>query len=287
MSAIYKKELKSAFCGMTGVIFAAYVLVWFGIFTVVVNIYQGYPQFEYTIANVAFISLLAIPVITMRSFSEEKHSKTDQLLYSLPIKTVTVVFAKYLAMLTIFALPALIAMIYPFAFSAFGTVYINTAFSTMLAYYLLGASLIAICMFISSLTESQVIAAILSLGAIILIYYLSAISSLFSTAAATSLAIILILCVALGAITYKMTENPIVAGILTASLAAACIIIYAVNSSLFEGLIPDVLSSLDLFSKTNKFINGVLDVKAVVFFLSTIAFFNFLTVQSVEKKRWN
>ncbi len=287
MSAIYKKELKSAFCGMTGVIFAAYVLVWFGIFTVVVNIYQGYPQFEYTIANVAFISLLAIPVITMRSFSEEKHSKTDQLLYSLPIKTPTVVIAKYLAMLTVFAVPALIAMVYPFVFSAFGTVYINTAFSTMLAYYLLGSSLIAICMFISSLTESQVIAAILSLGSIILIYYLSAISSLFSTSASTSVYVLLAVCVVIGAVAYKMTENPIAAGAVAFVLAAACIIVYAVKSTLFEGLVPNILSSLDLFSKTNKFINGVLDVKAIVFFLSTIVFFNFLTVQSVEKKRWN
>ena len=287
MNAIYRKELKSIFCGMTGVIFAAYVLVWFGIYTVALNLSGGYSQFEFTIASVAFISLLAIPVITMRSFSEEKHSKTDSLLYSLPMKTVSVVVAKYLAMITVFAVPIIIALIYPLILSSYGTVYLNTSLSTMLAYFLLGASLIAICMFISSLTESQVIAAILSLGSIILIYYLSAISSLFSSSASSSLTVLLIICVLIGFITYRMTENPIVAVIVTAVLAAACLIVYGVNSSLFENLFPNILSSLDLFSKTNKFINGIFDLKAVIFFISTVVFFNFLTVQSVEKKRWN
>lgn len=287
MSGIYKKELKSTFCGMTGVIFASYVLIWFGIYTVALNISGGYPQFEYTIASVAFISLLAIPVITMRSFSEEKHAKTDQLLYSLPVKTISIVIAKYGAMLTVFALPVLITLLYPLFFSSYGTVYINTALSTMFAYFLLGASLIAICMFISSLTESQVIAAILSLGSIILIYYLNAISSLFSTSASTSLYVFIIICAVIGVITYKMTENPIVGIAIFGLLVAACFIVYGLKSTLFEGLFPNLISSLDLFSKTDKFINGIFDVKAVVFFISTIVFFNFLTVQSVEKKRWN
>lgn len=287
MSAVYKKELKSIFCGMTGVIFIAYILLWFGIYTAALNLAGGYPQFEYTIASVGFISLLAVPVITMRSFAEEKHAKTDQLLYSLPIKTISVVTAKFLAMATVFAVPVVTSLLYPVILSSYGTVYLNTAFSTIFAYYMLGLSIISICMFISSLTESQVIAAILSLGSIILIYYMNAIATLFSVTASSSLFVFLVISLIIGLITYKMTENIGIGVIVSGVLAAACLIVYAAKSALFENLFPSVLSSLDLFAKTDKFINGVFDVKAVVFFLSTIVFFNFLTIQSVEKKRWN
>ena len=286
MSAVYKKELKSMFCGMTGVIFIAFVLLWFGVFTRGLNLKGGYSQYEFTIASAAFISLLAIPIITMRSFAEEKHTKTDQLIYSLPIKTSEVVAAKYLAMVTVFAIPVVIIMLYPVILSSFGVVYLNTAYSTLLSYFLLGSSLIAVCMFVSSLTESQAIAAILSLGAIIFIYYLNAIASLFSTSASSSLIALIVTSLVIAAVTYYMTKNPVASVIVGAVLVAACLVVYGVRSSLFENLVPNILNGISLFSKTDNFIYGIFDVKAIIFYLSAIFLFNFLTVQAIEKKRW-
>lgn len=287
MSAIYRKEIKSSLCNMTGVIFIAYVLLWFGIYTVAVNLMRGLSQFEYTVSAVGFISLLALPVLTMKSFAEEKNTNTDQLLYSLPVSTTSIVMSKFLAMASIFAIPVIIVAFYPFILSIYGTVYLNTAISTLFAYYLLGCCLISVGMFISSLTESTVIAAVLNIGAIILIYFMSSIAGLFSSAASVSLVCIIAVALVVSYIAYKLTKNYIVGISLAILLSGAAGIVYAAKSSLFEGLFPKALESLDIFTKTNAFVNGIFDIPAIVFYLSITVFFIFLTVQSMEKKRWN
>ncbi len=287
MGAVYRKELKSSLCNMTGVIFIAYVLIWFGIYTVAINLMSAVSQFEYTVSSAGFISLLAIPVLTMRSFAEEKNNKTDQLLYSLPVNTASVVISKFLAMVTVFAVPVAIVSFYPFILGLYGSVYINTAYSTLVAYFFLGCSLIAIGMFISSLTDSQVIAAVLNTGAIILIYFMSSIAGLFSSAGSVSFACILVLCVAFAFVAYALTKNYAVGLSVGALLAGAAVACYAVKPALFENLVPEALESLDIFSRTNAFVNGIFDLPAIVFYLSVTVFFCFLTVQSMEKKRWN
>lgn len=287
MSAIFKKEIKSSLFNMTGIIFISYVLIWFGIYTVAINLMSGISQFEYTISSAGFISLLALPVLTMRSFAEEKNSKTDLLLYSLPVSTTSVVVAKFLAMATVFAVPVIITAFYPFILSIYGTVYLNTAYSTLIAYYFLGCSLISVGMFISSLTESQVIAAILNIGAIILIYFMSSVAGLFSDAAAVSLACIIAVALIIAYVSYRLTKNYIVGVSVGALLTGAAGILYAVKPSVFEGLFPSLLEELDVFSKTNAFVNGIFDLPAIIFYLSVTVLFGFLTVQSMEKKRWN
>lgn len=85
MLAIYKKELKNYFINMTGYIFIGFMLVVIGVFTTIINLMSGYPSFENALSNVTIIFLLIVPILTMRSISEERHAKTDQLLYSLPV----------------------------------------------------------------------------------------------------------------------------------------------------------------------------------------------------------
>ena len=87
MGAIYRRELKSLFCGMVAPVFIAFVLLMTGVVSSNVNFSGTYPQFEYVVPTVAYIFLLVVPILTMRSFSEEKANKTDQLLYSLPVST--------------------------------------------------------------------------------------------------------------------------------------------------------------------------------------------------------
>lgn len=181
MNAVYKKELKSYFTGMTGAIFVGFILLIAGIYTVVYNLKGLYPNFEYVLSGVSFIYLLTVPVLTMRSFAEEKHSKTDQLLYSLPISVTSVVMAKYLAMLTVLLIPCAVMAFYPLILCMFGTVHLTGAYAALLAFFLLGASLISIGMFVSSLTESQVISAVISLLALILINFMSGLSGMYPT----------------------------------------------------------------------------------------------------------
>lgn len=287
MYAIYRRELKSYFCGMTGVIFIAFLLLMTGIYMTVYNFGAGYPAFEYTLSGVSFIYLLAVPVLTMRSIAEEKHSRTDQLLYSLPMNISSVVMAKYLAMLTILAVPVGIMLFYPLILCMYGTVSLTAAYSAILAFFLLGAALIAIGMFISSLTESQVIAAVISVAVLLLCYLMSGISTLIPATAAASMAGFLVIAIIIGAIVQLMIKNSVVSVAVTGVLAAGVLGVYLIDSSLFENALPEILASISLFDRMTTFINGMFDLTAVVFYLSVAGLFVFLTVQSLEKKRWN
>ena len=107
----------------------------------------------------------------MRVIAEERKQKTDQLLYSLPITTTQVVIGKYLALLTVYLIPLCIICIYPLIFSQFGDVYLLTSYGSVFAFFVLGAALIAVGVFISSLTENQGFAAGIGIAVILLNYY--------------------------------------------------------------------------------------------------------------------
>lgn len=223
----------------------------------------------------------------MRSFAEEKHSKTDQLLYSLPISVTSVVMAKYLAMLTVLLIPCAVMAFYPLILCMFGTVHLTGAYAALLAFFLLGASLISIGMFVSSLTESQVISAVISLLAMILINFMSGLSGMYPTSSAASLAGLVVLSIAVGMIVQVLIKNSVVSACTSVVLIAASVLVYLVDSSLLEGLMPRLLSSLALFDRITSFQSGIFDMTAVVFYISVCALFVYLTVQSMEKKRWN
>ncbi|MBQ9716467.1 MAG: ABC transporter permease [Clostridia bacterium] len=287
MSAVYKKELKTYFTGMTGPVFICFILLMTGIFTVVYNLQGLYPNFEVTVNQVVFVYLLAIPVLTMRSIAEEKHSRTDQLLYSLPMSVTSIVLAKYLAMVTVLAIPVCVMAFYPLLLATFGTVHLASAYGMLLAFFLLGASLIAIGMFISSLTESQVIAAVVSLAVTLLIYFMSGLSNMISTDASVSLIGFLALACVIGLIVNAMIKNTVLALAVTGVLALVTVGAYLVDSTLFAGAIPDILSAISLFDRLTTFQNGMFDLTAIIFYLSVCGLFVYLTVQSMEKKRWN
>lgn len=113
MKAIYKRELKSYFQSMIGYAFIAFLLAFVGIYFMAYNLNAGYPYFSYALSGVMFMFLVAVPILTMKSFSEERKSKTDQLLLTSPVRLVDVVLGKYLAMVTVFLIPNLIFCIYP------------------------------------------------------------------------------------------------------------------------------------------------------------------------------
>lgn len=272
---------------MTGPIFIAFVLLMIGIYMVVYNLNGMYPSFEVVLASVSFIYMFGIPVLTMRSIAEEKHSRTDQLLYSLPMSVTDIVMAKYFAMITVLAIPCIVAAFYPLILCSFGNVHLLPAYATLLAFFLLGAALIAIGMFISSLTESQVIAAVISIGIMVLINFMAGISTLFSDSAAASLAGVIVIAIVIGLVVHNMIKNSVITACVIAVISAGAVIVYIFDSSLFEGLIPGMFSAFALFDRLSSFQNGMFDLTAIVLYISVIALFVYFTVQSMEKKRWN
>lgn len=272
---------------MTGPIFMAFVLLWFGIYTAKICLDNAYPDFEYVISRASFLSLLAIPLLTMRTFAEERHRGADKLLYSLPVGTASTVAAKFLSSLAVFAIPTALVAFYPLVLSNFGTVYLNTAYSSLFAYFLAGSVLIALGLFISSLTESQTIAAIVSLGAIILLFFLPDLTSGLPTTSSFSLLFLVILSVIASAAVWALTKSAaITAGVLGAGVVAS-VVAFAINKASFEGLAAKWIGAVSIFERMNSFFYGKLDISSIVYYISLTALFLFLTGLSVEKRRWN
>ena len=287
MRAVYLKELKLNFTGFTGYLYGAFILLFVGIYTMGINLSGGYAQFEYVLESMAFIYLIACPVLTMRAFAEEKRSKTDQLLYSLPIRLSDVVVGKYLAMLTVSLLPVAVVSVYPLLLSGYGHVDMRSAYASILMFFLLGACLTSIGVFISSVTENQVTSAVVTLVIMLITYFMTSLASYVSTASSSSLIALSALALVLAAIVYLFTKNLSVAFLTAAPLVGALLIAYAIDASAFSGLFPALMKKLSLFERFYGTIGGMFDLTAIVYYLSIIGVFLFFTTETLEKRRWS
>lgn len=288
MTAIYKREIRSYFQSMTGPVFIAFLLAFTGIYFVAYNLSAGYPYFSYTLSGSLIVFLVGIPLITMRSFSEERRSKTDQMLLTAPVSLFGVVMGKYLAMVTVIAIPNIIFCIYPLIIQSQGTAYLTVDYLSILVFFLLGCVYAAIGMFLSALTESQIIAFVSAFGILLVLYLWDGILSLLPSSAISGLAGALILLAVAVFYIYHMTDNIVLAGVIGATGVAAGIVLYAVRPALFENLLSRLLGRLALANVfTDITSNSIVDVTGIVLYLSIIAVFVFLTVQAVQKRRWS
>ena len=287
MIAVFKHELKSYFHSLTAYVFGAFLLAFVGVGSMLYNLQAAVSNFEFVLSFGCLIFVLIIPILTMRVISEERKQKTDQLLYSLPISTTDVVVGKYLALLVIYLIPLCIISIYPLIFKRFGDVYLLTSYGSILAFFILGAALISIGVFISSLTENQGLAAGISVALILLNYYSVSLSEYVSSTAMGTVIALCVLILALGAVIRYLTKNENLAyGVcIVLILAVAAVTYFDVKK--FEGLLPNIMKTLSLFERFYAFVNGVFDMTAIVYYLTVIAFFLFLSVQSLEKTRYN
>lgn len=177
MCAIYKKELRAYLTSMTGYIFMAVLLAVTSLYYVANCLVGGYPVFGAVLSSVYFVLLIIVPVLTMRSMAEEKRQKTDQLLMTAPVSLWKIVLGKYLAMVTIFLIPMAILCLYPLILLQFGSVSLPMAYTAILGDTLFGAACLGIGLFLSALTESQVIAAVLTFGVLFFLNMASGIAN--------------------------------------------------------------------------------------------------------------
>ena len=236
MLAIYKRELKSYFQSFIGFLFIAVNLFFVSLYYIVYNLMSGYPYFSYAISNVVILFLIAIPVLCMRVLSEERKNKTDQLILTAPVSVGEIVLGKFLALLTVFAIPTALICLYPLSMSLFGSVPMGENYLAILGFFLYGMASIATCVFISSLTESVVIAAVLSFIAMFVGYMMSGITSMISA-----------------------TGN----------------------------WFTKILGCYDTYTPFSELLNGTLNLKSVAYYLLLTALLLFLTVQSIQKRRYS
>lgn len=287
MRAVFRHEVSSYFTNVTGYVFGAFLLLFAGIYTMVINLQSASPYFEYVLMNMDFIFLIIVPILTMRVIAEERRQKTDQLLYSLPLTMTQVALGKYLAMLVIFLIPVAVIGVYPLVLTAFGAVYLPAAYGALTGFFFLGASLIAIGMFISSLTESQAVAAGLCFVVMLLNYFISSLASYVPSTAFASFLCVAVCILVLGLIFRLLTRSGFAALVLTIVLEGGLVAAYTFRSADFQGLFPNLMEQLSLFDRFYEFVNGTFDLTAIVYYLTVIAVFVFLTVQSLEKRRWS
>lgn len=288
MKAIYKRELKSYFNSMIGYIFIAFFVAFMGFYFMAYNLYNGYPYFSYTLSATITIMLIAVPILTMKSFAEDRKTKTDQLLLTAPVSVTQIVLGKYLAMVTVFLIPMLISCICPLIIKANGQAYLLTDYSTILAFFLMGCIFIAIGMFISALTESQIIAAVGTFGILFVLCLWSDLITFLPSSSGGTVAGILIFITALALIIWGMTKNWFMAAIVEAVGCAVFLLLYTIDDSVFQNGLSAILSRIDIRNAFNNFAsNNIFDITGLIFYLSMSFIFVFLTVQVLLKRRWS
>lgn len=287
MNAIFKREFSSYMHNVTGLLFIAAIVLFEGIFFTAENLLSQSPNFEYSLASLQIVLIFSVPVLAMRSLAEDKRSRVDQLLYSLPLPLWQVVLGKYLAMIAVFGVACGIIALYPLILCFFGTVSLAAPYCSLIAFFLLGSALLALCMFLSSLTESQIIAAVVGVGGVLLLSLMDTLALIVPSSAFASLIALIVLAVLLLVLLGLLTKNLRLTAIVAAVVLGAMILVYLIKPSLYAGLFYDIVSGMSLFGRFTTFSYGIFDVATVVYDLSFIAFFMYLTYQVLEKKRWS
>ena len=288
MLAVYKRELRAYMNNVYGWLFMAIFLLFTGYMMFQNNLYDGAPEFELTLSGSQYALLLLIPILCMRSMAEDRHNKTDMFYLSLPMKTTSVVLGKYFAMLTVYAIPCVILCVYPPVLGAFGPVNYLVAYLAILLFLILGAALIAVCQFLSSLTDNLVIAAVLGVLAVAVLLFAPWLSYVIPLTAIASFIGFVVLALLLAGIAFLATHNLNVTAITAAAAVVPLSVIYILSRSSFEGLFPSLLQFISPFAHFAAFCQfGTFSVQSLILLLSYPVLFVFLTVQSADKKRWD
>ena len=288
MISVYKKELRSYFTSLTGYVSISLILVLTGIFIKVIAFDNRYTFIENALPSASVIMLLAIPIITMSSFAGERAQKTDTLLYSLPLSTRKIVLGKYFAMLTVLLIPVLVISIVPFVISMYGTVSSFGIYSALITFFLLISAMTAICTFMSSLVESQIIAAVLGSGALIVCYFANLLTSVIPKTEIASFISFVVLSAVAGLVVYYFVRSYAVAIAVGGVLEITVACLYAFDRSVFLGLIQRSVDTIAIFDRFANTVSArIFDIKTAVYYFSISVLFTVLTTQTVEKRRYS
>ena len=287
MTAIFKREFKSCFTGMIGWVIAAVSLFFLGLYFTNRNLLYASSDFASVLYTMTMILLFLLPAISMRSFAEERKNKTDQLLLTSPVSIPAIVAGKFLAELAVFALPLAAAVVMPLLLQAFGTVSLVAAYSALLGYLLLGGACLAVGTWISALTENQILAYLATFGALLVAYLMNGIQTMFTTgnllAFIVFMIVLLVASVLVGVICKRLAAGAVVfcAG------AGVLFVLFQLRPAWLLTAFNAVLSALALFEPFKDIVGGMFSIPAIVYYLSVMGLFLFLTGQALARRRWN
>lgn len=287
MLAMFKKEMRTYFTSMTGYIFLVFFTLITGIFYSQYCVLIARGEFTMVLSQITLIFLLLVPIITMRLLAEESRQKTDQLLFTSPVKITSIILGKYLSALTLLFIAILIIALFPIMLVPFGNISFAETFGAFVAFFLIGSCFIAVGLFISALTDNQIVAAVASFGALLAMYLMDSIVQGLPSSRVASVIFAVVLVGALAFFAYNNIKSLYVA-IATLVLGIAVIVgMYVIIPTAFDGLMVNVFSWFSIMKRFNNFYLGIFDVGSIVYYISFAAIFVYLTMQAVEKRRWS
>ena len=287
MLAIFSKEFRSYFTSATGYIFMSFFLIMSGIYFAIMNLMSGNPNYNIVLNSITMILLIGVPIITMRLLSEETKQKTDQLVLTSPLRLSGIVLGKYFAALALFAVTLLITGIQPVIISLFGSLPVGEVLGGYIGYFLLGACFIAIGLFISSLTDNQVVAALVTFATLLLLLLMDGIKQALPKDRTSSIIFVGILVIALAILIYFSIRNLYVSIGIGMIGFVAMGIAYVLDKTLYDGIMIRFFDWFSLLRRYDSFAMGIFDLSAVIYYVTFAAAFLFLTIQMIEKRRWS
>ncbi|MFO8192239.1 MAG: ABC transporter permease subunit [Bacillota bacterium] len=286
MLAIMTRELRTYFQTPIGYIFMGLFLLVAGFFFTVGNLVSGSSYFTSFLQNILFIYLFAVPLLTMRSLSEERRQRTDQLLLTSPITVTDIVLGKFFAAFAVFLLTLVVTMLYAVVVGIFGDLAVWQTVGGYVGFALMGSSFIAVGILISAVSENQVTAAFFTFFALLLVWFLNLVKSVAPVDPISSTIFAAALVAGLAAFFYLNTKSWIAIAAVVVLGAGAIVLLHVVQPNVFDGLIAEVLDWFSLLERFDSFTLGLIEIEEVVFYLSFTSIFLFVTVRLIEKRRW-
>ena len=286
MIAVYEKEMRGYFTHVTGYAFATFLLLIIGIWFVISNVRAHNPNFHFVLSNASIFFFILVPLLTMRLFSEESKQKTDQLLLSSPLSVFQIVLGKFLAAASLFIITTVASVVLPIILGNHGDLPVSVILGTYIGFILLGISCIAVGVFISVLTDSQIVAGFITVGVIFFMYIMDAFVTVLPITPFASLMFVLFVVLAVSGVWYNAMRNWLAAVIVGTTALAIAGGLYLVNNLIYDGIMVRVLLWFSIFARFDNFILGILSLNDVVYYLSFSALFVYLTINVIEKRRW-
>lgn len=287
MLAIYKKELRAYFNSIVGWLFLAFFLVFVGIYVYLYNFMKGLTFIGYALSSISLVFALLVPMVTMRIMAEEKRQKTDQLLLTAPISIWKIVMGKYLALVTLAAIAMALISVYPLIFSMFGVVNFGMSYVAILGFFFVSCAYMAIGLFISSITESQAFAAVMTFIVVLLTCLADGIANLIPGTAKAAWITYSVVFALLAIWMWRVMKNTTVALVVFCVCEVVLTALYLTNGAMFEGTVSKVLSAFSILAVFDKAVTGVLELRLPVYYLSIAFVFCYLTYQNIRKRRYS
>ena len=288
MFAIISKELRSFFSSMLGYAIIAFYMIVLGIYFVMINCLQQLGHIEYTLSSISFMFIVLIPILTMKSLADERKNRTDQLLLTAPISVEKVVAGKYIGTLAVYLIAMVITCVYPLILGRYSDeINYKIAYASILGFTLLGAAYIAMGVFISSLTENSVISAVVTFITVLLTYLMASLASALPNDNMTVWLVYAVLVLILCIIFYALVKNFFITGIVAIIGELILAILYVRTPKVYDGALVALAEKLGVLKPYQNIMSGSLNAADILYYISVIAIFIFLTIQSIKKRRWN